>query len=198
MISAVSALAALAFLVFHHSEKGIELGGTSIGEVGASDMTVSFLACNPSFLPVAVEGVEADLDSDTGQVGLVDLKGSAIGPLSSGALHGDMQFADFDSMRSFVGAVLGTAPDPAMGATVKVNEKLLGVFPFSYEHRYSVSELSNILFGGGQWSCKRQDLPFNARADFSLAWARMSATGLLYSDKSGIGNLTNNTSVGQP
>lgn len=198
MISAVSVLAALAFLVFHHSEKGLELGGASMGEVGASDMTVSFLACNPSFLPVSVGGVEAEIGSDAGQVGLIDLKGSAFGPLSLGTLQGSLQFTDFDSMRSFVGAALGTAPDPSIWAIVKVNEKLLGVFPFSYERKYSVSEFSDVMFGNGQWSCKRQDLPFSSRADFSLAWERMSAAGLLYSDKSGVGNLTNNTSAGQP
>lgn len=175
----------------------MELGEVSIGEIGASGMTVSVLACNPSLLPVTVEGVEADLGSSQGASGSLDLGGASLAPLSSGTLQGSLQFSDFGSMKSFVGAALGSAPDPDFYATVKVDERVLGVFPYLQEKKYSMDEFAPMIFGQGQWSCNKQSLPGDARGDLSLAWARMSAAGLLYSDKGGL-NSTNSTSGNTP
>ncbi len=190
VISAISILVAASFVVLHHSEKSIELVGNGVGEVDTSGMQISFLACNPSPVPVVLDGVGAVLGGSTGPYGELDLHASSLGPFSAKPLGGRMEFSDIDTMNSFVGWSLGQLPNPDFTATLKVRERLFGIIPYSYEKNYTMAEFSGILFGNGTWSCKEKGNYGDTRQQLELEWARMSVAGLLYSENGTLGNST--------
>lgn len=196
IISTISILAAASFVVLHHSERGLELEGNGIGEMDTSGMQVSMLACNPSPVPVSVDGIDAVLGGSTGQYGALELAGAAIGPHSAKPLSGKIDFADIDSMKSFVGWAVGSMPNPDFGATVKVRERLLGVIPYQYEKNYTMGEFSGMLFGNVTWSCGEKGNYEGTRQQLGLAWDRMSLAGMLYSEKMSAANSTNSAQNG--
>lgn len=191
IVSIMAVAAAVVFVVLHHAEKSIEFTVESVGQVDPSGVGVSLLACNPSFVPITVEGIEADLSGSSGNYGSLLVTGSAIPPLSQETLRGRLGFADFNTMETFVGWVMNNQSDADFDATVVVKAKLLGIIPYAEEKNYSLPQFSKMLFGNGAPACKIKDNAPEVRQQLALAQSRMSATSLLYLDKTGLGNGTN-------
>ena len=199
LVSAISIAAACIFVVLHHSEKSLEFAGVEIGRVDASGMDVSFLACNPSIVPITVEGVEANLGDISGSSGSLVIVGNVIPPLAQIPLQGRLDFTDFGAMKTFVDLILNNDTNADFNATLVVKAKLLGVVPYSYTEDFNSTEFSSLVFGNEKWDCQaKQDNANNIRQQLVLTQARMSTTSLLYLDKVGMANNTNYTKSSPP
>lgn len=193
IISAISVAAAVTFVILHHSENSIEFAVESVGQVDPTGMGISLLACNPSVIPITVEGMEADLSGSSGTYGSLLVPGKLIPPLSQETLQGRLDFTDFTAMKTVFDWALNNQSNADFNATVLVKAKLLGVIPYSYEKNYDLPEFSNLIFGKGPTTCQTKNNVQDIKQQLTLAYARMSVTSLLYSDKTGLGNETNST-----
>ncbi|MDE1762945.1 MAG: hypothetical protein KGH88_01695 [Thaumarchaeota archaeon] len=190
LVVIVSVTAVGVFSALNYS-KNPEFAGAGIGQAGASGMYVSLQVCNPSIMPVTIEGIEARLHGNTGDVGSLVIKGDTIRPFSVETLQGTLGFTDFNAMKTFVDASLNNETDTGLDATLLVREKMLGVIPYLYEKNYNLAEFSNVIFGNSRWSCNtKQDHASEIRQQLSLVQERMSAADLIYSGKIGMGNET--------
>ena len=181
-------------IVLSYSTKNLELTVAEIGQVGESEVNVSIEACNPSILPVAVQGIEANLHGSSDSYGTIVTGAKSIPPLSEEAIQGTIDFTDFDSMKTVVGWILNNESNTDFNATVLVNEKLLDVIPYSYEQNYDLTEFSKMLFGNNQWACKQSHVS-DIKQQLSMVQARISAASLIYSGKVGIVNGTQHTDL---
>ena len=182
------------FMALSYSTKSLEFSVLEIGQVGASEMDISIDACNPSVLPVSVEGIEAVLHGSSGDYGTIAAGSKYIPPLSEETMQGTLDFADFNSMKNVVDWVLNNESSADFNATILVKSKIMGVIPYSYEKNYDLTEFSDILFGNHPWSCK-QNHANDVKQQLSLAQVRMSAASLIYSGKIGIGNSTQHNDI---
>ena len=190
LIVIVSVTAVGVFSALDYS-KNLEFAGAGIGQAGASGMYISLQVCNPSIMPVTIEDIEARLHGNTGDVGSLVLKGDTIRPFSDVTLQGTLGFTDFNAMKTFVDASLNNETDTDLNATLLVQEKILGIIPYSYEKNYNLTGFSNVIFGNSQWSCStKQDHASEIRQQLSLVQERMSAADLIYSGKIGMENET--------
>ncbi len=194
IISMILVVAAATFVMLYHSEKRLEFAGLAIGRVDASGMDISFLVCNPSVVPIEIQGLEINLGGSSARYGSIAIEGKTVPTMSQETLEGRMDFADFTSMKSFVDMALNNQTNTDFNATLLVKEKLFGVIPYSYEKNYSPTEFTNLVFGNVQWDCKtKPNHADDIRQQLALAQARMSTASLLYSDKIGMVNETNYT-----
>lgn len=177
------------FIALLYSTKSLEFSVSEIGQVGASEMDISIDACNPSVLPVSVQGIDAVLHGSSGDYGIIVAGAKSIPPLSEETMPGTLDFADFNSMKNVVGWILNNESNADFNATILIKSKIMGVIPYSYEKNYSLTEFSDALFGNHPWSCK-QNHTSDVKQQLLLAQARMSAASLIYSGKVGIGNGT--------
>ena len=182
------------FIALSYSTKNLEFSVSQIGQVGASEMDITIDACNPSVLPVSVQGIEAVLHGISGDYGTIVAGAKSIPPLSEETIPGTLDFADFNSMKNVVDWVLNNESSADFNATVLVKSKIMGVIPYSYEKNYDLTEFSDILFGNHPWSCK-QNHASDVKQQLSLAHARMSATSLIYSGRIGIENGTQHNDI---
>ena len=183
-----------AFIVLWYSTKNLEFRVSEIGQVGASEMDVSIETCNPFVLPVAVQDIEANLHGSSGDYGTIVTGGKSIPPLSEETIQGTLDFTDFDSMKRVVDWILNNESNADFNVTVLVNEKILGVIPYSYEKNYDLTEFSSMLFGNNQLACKQSHVS-DVKQQLSMVQARMSAASLIYSGKVGIGNGTSHNDL---
>lgn len=195
IVSAISIIAAVSFVTINHAEKSFGFAVESVGRVDPSGMNLSLIVCNPSVVPVTLEGIAADLGGSSGTYGSISVPGGAVQPLSEQSLQGRMDFADFDTMKTVVNWVLDNQSGADFKATVLVKAKFLGLIPYSSERIYDLPAFSSLLFGSGPSTCHAKNNSEEIKQQLTLAQARMSVAGLLYSDKASLGNETNNAAA---
>ncbi len=191
LVISISILAASMFTLFVYSTKNLEIEGLEIAHVGTSGMGMSFKACNPSMIPVTVEGVEANLHGSSASYGMLAIEGKTIPPLSEETLHGAIDFTDFDTMKTFIDWILNNESKIDFNATILVKTRILEIIPFSHEKNYNLVEFSNMLFGTNHWACKQ--IANDIKPQLSQVQGRMSIVSLIYS-----GKLKNNTYLENP
>lgn len=192
VIFTVLVVAAVALLAMYFSAKNLEFAGDRIGQMEAEQMGIYMRVCNPSFVPISVESVKANLTDSNGNYGSLEVTGGQVQPLSQGVMQGSLVFADPDSMKTFVSLVINNQTDADFNSTLYVKAKILGIIPYSYEKNYNIVTFSNLLLGNEHMSCQSsQNNSASIRQDLELGQTRISATELLYSDNIGIGNATN-------
>ncbi len=186
VISIVSILAAVMFTLFTYTTKNLEIEGSEIGQVGASEMGISFEACNPSIIPVTIDGIEVNLHGSSGNYGMLTTEGKTIPPVSEETLQGTIDFTDFGTMKTIVDWLLNNESNADFNATLLVKTKTFGIIPYSNEKNYDLQEFSNVLFGKNHWSCTQKT--GDMIQQLSLVQGRMSMASLIYSGQ--IGNST--------
>ena len=192
VIFAVLVTAVAALLATYISVRSLEFAGDRIGQMEAEQMGIYIRVCNPSFVPISVESIKANLTGSSGNYGSLEVTGGQVQPLSQGMMQGSLVFADPDLMKAFVNWVINNQTDADFNSTLYVKAKVLGIIPYSYAKSYTLATFSDLLLGNEHMSC--QSLENNSgsiRQDLELAQTRISATELLYSDNIGIGNATN-------
>ncbi|MDE1830024.1 MAG: hypothetical protein KGI25_06860, partial [Thaumarchaeota archaeon] len=161
----------------------------------STGMSMSLLVCNPSIVPITLDAIEIDLGGSSGSYGSLLVPGKVIAPLSRETLQGRLDFTDFSTMETTLDWVLNNQTNADFNATGIVKEKLFGVISYSYEKNYDLSAFSNLLIRNGPSTCQAKNHSQDIQQQLILAQARMSAASLLYSDKIGLGNGTNDTQV---
>lgn len=194
ILSVASVIAAASFVLIHHSEKSLEFAISSIGTLEPSGMDISMDVCNPSLVPVTLDGVDGQIGTSSGQYGSIQSGGHAVPPLSKATVSGRMNFDNLAYMKGLVDGVLSNGSGTGLYTTVHVRERLLGIIPYSYDQNYSVQEFSHLVFGTAKWSCPGQPSgQGEIRHQLEADQMRLSAANLLYLGRGAGENNTENS-----
>ncbi|MDE1861689.1 MAG: hypothetical protein KGI33_02125 [Thaumarchaeota archaeon] len=177
-IAPIMLVAVLLFFLLHTSEGTLEFAADSIGRVDASGIQVSFLICNPSPMPITLEGARESLDGPKGAYGTLSMPALTVPAVSSATLEGWADFASPAAMKGFIDSILSNRT--STNATLAVSEKLLGLVPYSFKSE-SRQSLAGLFTGSVKWDCK--DIPnhgLQIRQRLEVADAQISAAHLLY------------------